>query len=645
MTERNTSQGVRNWLTTAREDPWTFPTTIGQNFSSPILRIFNQDWHTYDADTKLGILLSLLCIKKLHLQTLEQDMSQIIKTGIRDPDEWVRLTSEMVADFPRTGALNIQILDILPGDSRVGLERLIDKIKRNGIKFHPMEYAYIDLDICDTFSTLSLNASSREHSVKSHFQVNTSKIAPQNDRLALLRDQGNSGSSIASGSTMNVAGSFPAVSQNSPIVAQNPQIPANRPPPPRPQLSQSSSSLFIPKRRPSQVSQPSFLRPANNSSRPAPINTARASMYSGQAALGSATITESPTDITTGKTFQKPKRIQMLDMSTGTSIMKIQEETLLKTQQVEAQAKETKRLEKERRQEERRREEEEKRLLKEREKADKQRQREEARFAKEKEKRDKAAAKQAAAAVVGTSTTDNNNDNNNNNNTNNNNDDNIIIPNIPPAQRKKKRMNNDTTIQEEQISEEDLHHKNDVPNIVPPITPVSPTNTFISVNPPTFMTEPSTSEPASAIDLPDANLNAPKPSVPMEPATNVKPNNMPQSITAEQLQALADGVFEYANYLSSEDRQTIMDFLAGTYERKYSAASSTPGVNDVIRDIVMHIDRTPLYGEGREIIETVVFEMNTTKGTWRKLKRKKVKRIMHDGLNGKTNGNEQIADQ
>ncbi|CAG8767876.1 9225_t:CDS:1, partial [Ambispora leptoticha] len=65
------------------------------------------------------------------------------------------------------------------------------------------------------------------------------------------------------------------------------------------------------------------------------------------------------------------------------------------------------------------------------------------------------------------------------------------------------------------------------------------------------------------------------------------------------------------------------------------------GSNDDIRSIVMHVEKTANYDEGREIVETVVFEMNLTQGTWRKIKKKKTKRnAFFDGLNGKSTGNE-----
>ncbi|CAG8495615.1 7284_t:CDS:2 [Ambispora gerdemannii] len=555
--DRETPQSLRNYLAS---DPWTFQNTSSQTINQSFLRGCYQEWQTYDSDTKLALLLSLLGIKKIHLPNLEQILKEIIRAGLSDTDEWVQLISKMLADFPRTGTLNFDIENIIPLDTQPVYQQLKKTIKQNVIKFHPSEYAYINRDICDTFSSLSLNSDSDNSSVVLHFQLNQTYLAPRTNRLSLLRNQ----QSIANMDYISNSAS----SQSSKTPAANP-------------------SLFIPKqRRSSQV----LLKTPSNTlpQRPAPINTARANSSGHVPSLGSLNVAESPTDITTGKTFQKPTRIQMLDVVEGTSIIKNQQESLLKTQQ------------------------------------------EEAKYAKEKEKREKAAAKQASVS----STNGSNN-----------------IAAV--GYRKKRRINSvvvlpDSSIQEEQFSDEDnLPHKTaETSSVASPLSSSHSSYIQSSSIPQPPLQSPIFSEPRHnnlgiipEHEIIDTRLNPQALNSTQDSTTiNTSDNSNNNDISAH----IRDGVLSLTNALKDEDRRTILNFLDGSYERQVESGG---GSNDDIRSILMHVERTTNYEEGREIIESVVFEMNLTQGTWRKIKKKKTKRnAFYDGLNGKSTGNDHLED-
>ena len=171
--DRNLLQEINNWKTVAREQPWSFPTIAGPNFTSNLVSLLLKEWERAEQDFKIGILLAILCIKKVHLPPLETELIQvwkwvsvnkainlelhgiivnfkdlchcsvillkisiffynfslilqIINKGSLDSDEWVKLTSNMVTDFPKMGGkLHYDLQSSLPADAFEALKGLI----------------------------------------------------------------------------------------------------------------------------------------------------------------------------------------------------------------------------------------------------------------------------------------------------------------------------------------------------------------------------------------------------------------------------------------------------------------------------------------------------------------------------------------
>ncbi|CAG8725938.1 24939_t:CDS:2 [Dentiscutata erythropus] len=360
--DRGTPEGVEAWLIEMSAKPWSFPTAVGPELSQEILQHICNRWDTYTPNLKLGVLFAILSIRKLLVSQMKDELSAIIEKGTREKeDEWVILISKMLREYPSTTALDLNIERHIPTAAQNGLQNLMNKIRQNGIKFHPVEYAFIDRDICDSFSTLSVNSSV----TSTHFVLRDSTAANSANqiRTTILNNMSVPPSPSLT-SPVNVSGfNFPPVGQS--------QNQALHGPPSRSNSVSSGQSLFIPsKRRPSQLTQP--YSKGINPPKPGPINTSRAGSLPG--AGTSSQSSESPTEqkitITQGKKYQKPSRIQMIDISTGSKIIKDQEETKRQTQLEEQQSKEARRLEREKKQEEKRREEEEKKQQKEQEKAE-----------------------------------------------------------------------------------------------------------------------------------------------------------------------------------------------------------------------------------------------------------------------------------
>ncbi|RGB24198.1 hypothetical protein C1646_510636 [Rhizophagus diaphanus] len=607
--DRNTPEGVENWLIQSSTNPWLFPSIVGPELTREILQHICSRWNLYPSNIKLGVLFALLCIRKLLLSSMGNELTAIITNGCNDNDEWVRLVSKMLQNYPSTGTLDLNIEQHIPEDAQLGLQNLMERIQQTGIKFHPTEYAFIDRDISDAFSTLSINTEA-VRSPSSHFTLRQGIEISKQQRLHALN---------------NVAMPPPSPGLTSPVNATGFNFmsdPSNRP------TTSSGPSLFIPpKRRPSQLSQP-FHRPPNPS----------------RSFSGSIQGPDSPTEpkITQGKKYVKPTKIQMLDITTATTITRNQEETKLKTQMEEQQMKEMRRQEREKRQEEKRREEEEKKKQKEREKAEKAKLKEEARLAKEKEKREKAAAKAAAAAAAVTAASNEMGD---------------IQPTNVPVTRKKKKINNDETVEDEIVSDEELPHKKPK-KAVAPMSSLSPTHLYQPDNSTDNFNTIMISQNGSGSNPVNTSTTA-------EPVSSVSEHPMaadlelPKSQFEEipkiemietmrkQFEMNCGAVLDKSNKIHGDNRQLIINFLGGHHtkpEQREKLMSISSGVScneDEIRHIILHEEKTPIPNEGKEIQETFIFEMNLSNGQWRKLKRKKTKAVKNpnlEALNGRPNG-------
>ena len=65
----------------------------------------------------------------LFTNTLRNFLQKIILAGSIDLDEWVRLVSKMMLDYPKTGSFDLAIEKHLPVDIKDGLKQLIDSSK------------------------------------------------------------------------------------------------------------------------------------------------------------------------------------------------------------------------------------------------------------------------------------------------------------------------------------------------------------------------------------------------------------------------------------------------------------------------------------------------------------------------------------
>ena len=127
-----------------------------------------------------------------------------------------------------------------------------------------MEYAFIDRDISDAFSTLSIDAES-VRTPTSHFILKQGTDMSRQQRLYALNNVTAPPPSPGLTSPVNATGFNFMANQNR--VGPNQGLPPNR------TATTTGPSLFIPKRRPSQLTQPFYRPPIPQ--KPGPTNTAR----------------------------------------------------------------------------------------------------------------------------------------------------------------------------------------------------------------------------------------------------------------------------------------------------------------------------------------------------------------------------------
>ncbi|CAG8518936.1 5755_t:CDS:2 [Paraglomus occultum] len=289
-----------------------FPTTVALELTKDTLGFVLKQWKSYSSTVKLSLLFSMLCIKKLQIKSFEDSLTQIINLGCVDEDEWVSQISKVLRQYPKTLALDFHGELIIHPDAMENWLRLREKVRHRGTRFRPAEYPYIHPDLYDITRPLQAKMVN-----ESPYEVHDLQKLRQ-DRLSVLNASTNlTSNTLLTGTPASTSSSSHARNasiQSVPNPSLNrPQMPARMGSMPSP-----SSSMFIPRRRQSYQSQ--------STSRVGPINTAKGTS-------GIAKAMNSPTDIiTTGKTFPKQSKIQMLDISEGSSIIKSQQESIKKTQ-------------------------------------------------------------------------------------------------------------------------------------------------------------------------------------------------------------------------------------------------------------------------------------------------------------------------
>ncbi|KAF7731650.1 Negative elongation factor A [Apophysomyces ossiformis] len=334
--EKTTPEGIRKWITEEFVNTSWRSQTVAQELTHDILDVIRAQYDSYDKATKLGVLFSMLYVRKVDLPVLRENMIRILQIASDDDDDWVRIVGNALKDFPITNRFNFNLQDWNKSSDSYSfmMEKITGAIKTQGFGFHLDEFIMMESENWPSIAYVSESYRSNRPTTKKHF---TPRGPLRKGRLAELlalcdeekREQLVEMADVSS-TTPPVTPTTTAFSAALPSPTRLPSVgarPGSLPPrkystgesmvrpPARPQ-----SNLFInrpPARRPSG---PSFLRQTNpvrfNPTQPKPPTT--------------------PVDVPKG--FMRPSRTQMIDFNDATKLQQNNVDAIDKaTQDLQAQ--------------------------------------------------------------------------------------------------------------------------------------------------------------------------------------------------------------------------------------------------------------------------------------------------------------------
>ncbi|KAF9433987.1 hypothetical protein BGZ76_008728 [Entomortierella beljakovae] len=618
--ERLKGEGVHDWLSQHLTTSWHGHQTVASELGNDIIANIKERWSQLESSVRLGVLFSLISLKKAQQLQLKDKCQELIDHACSDPDDWVRLVSQMLKEFPKDATLRFNV-EQFADQAQLGslLDELTSHISRDGIKFHPKEFAYLSESVCrsgqgkdsatKTYPPLTGPSLQRHFNLKdSHVDIHTEraerlkKMAAQASPIvasgsfpsvgagALGATTGNIQLSNASASSTSVGGGGSTATLSTAPLASGSSAPSSGPlgppgQPPRPPTKSSSTGLFV--RKPAG----SFLR--NNA--PRPMALAR-NPSAGQLPLRSPRL-DSPT---TPRLNQKSSRIQILDIQQGNEIMQNMNDEKRRKEQAEQREKELKKEQRQHELELKRQQDAEKKAQLQKEKEEKKREREEARKNKERQKQDKDRQKQEKDHEQ-----DHDSPQTGETRRQPDDDDDVdgdegSLSSLPA--KKKSRPNKSSSRRGSRDDDEDNDYDNDRPDRSEPISPVTPSNNYAYSN-------QEGGQPTPAITHSEGNglSDSYFPSHQQQHQQHQQqqqPQPQPQPQPTSSVISDYPTIFQDTNMLTQEDRAYIEAFLEGH-----------PIMNqNQVQDAA-----------GRVMYETILIEMNFDTGEWKKIKRRRAK--------------------
>ena len=115
---REVDTGV--WLNNklSNDDMWS-GANIWTILTTDILRNIPDCFHNLHSQVKIKILMSFLYIPRRHAQDMSSQLNDILEVSFGDSDDWVRILSEILRNFPETGRLNVDLADVSPVFSEI----------------------------------------------------------------------------------------------------------------------------------------------------------------------------------------------------------------------------------------------------------------------------------------------------------------------------------------------------------------------------------------------------------------------------------------------------------------------------------------------------------------------------------------------
>ncbi|KAF9169550.1 hypothetical protein BGX21_007717 [Mortierella sp. AD011] len=612
--ERLKGEGVQDWLSQHLTAPWHGHQTVASELGNDIIANIKERWSQLESSVRLGVLFSLISLKKAQQIQLKDKCQELIDHACSDPDDWVRLVSQMLKEFPRDATLRFNV-EQFADQAQLGslLDELTSHISRDGIKFHPKEFAYLSDSVCKAGQ--GKDPATKAYppltgpSLQQHFNLRDSHVSIHTERAERLKKMAEQASPIVSSGSFPSAGTGAAGSaigtatpMGAPTSATGPaaavsssvgatpqaSTPLGPPGHPRPPAKSSSTGLFV--RKPAG----SFLR--NNAPRPMPLSR---NPSTGQLPLRSPRL-DSPT---TPRLNQKSSRIQILDIQQGNEIMQSMNDEKRRKEQAEQREKELKREQRQQELEAKRQQDAEKKAQLQREKDEKKREKEEAKKNKEKQKQERDRQRQerdqdndqAQTGEIREARDDDDDDDG---------EDEGSLSTLPA--KKRARINSSNSRRGSREDDNDYDNERSDRSREPLSPSTSSHNHAYS----------------SQISMDDGR---PTPAgASLSGGNNYSDSYFSQQQQLQQQQQQGSSVvsdnptiFQDTNLLTAEDRAYIEAFLEGHPMKR-------PHENESLYQIVMN-QKQVQDASGKIMYETILIEMNFDTGEWKKIKRRRAK--------------------
>ncbi|ORX60431.1 hypothetical protein DM01DRAFT_1332581 [Hesseltinella vesiculosa] len=338
----NAPENIQDWLQDEFAKPGWHSSTVAQELSEETLAMIASQYPNYTKQIKIGILFSLLYMRKAELSMMRPSAIKIIHDACADADDWVRILGFILQDIPHDHHLTLD-LEAWSDQVQPLLTHLDQLVKGQGFGFHTLETMLLMPDAQPLCPFANASYRANQPTLTHHFNLShhpddlISDTRRQQRFAALIRDEQlqddvisptqPAGVGIATAGALRPGAAHPMMRPSS--------VPAMRPPPPgmRPPAAGAGANLFIRpiSRRPSdgpprsnflrRAGPPQFQRPAM----PRPIQR--------QESAGA-----------TPRGLVKHSRVQMLDFTDATELQKKDEKTKDELAQKEKQEKEDKKM-------------------------------------------------------------------------------------------------------------------------------------------------------------------------------------------------------------------------------------------------------------------------------------------------------------
>ncbi|KAF9913398.1 Negative elongation factor A [Lobosporangium transversale] len=614
--ERLKGEGVQDWLSQHLTAPWQGHQTVASELGNDIIANIKERWSQLDSVVRLGVLFSLISLKKAQQLQLKDKCQELIDHACSDPDDWVRLISQMFKDYPTEGILRFNV-EQFADQAQLGslMDELTNHISHDGIKFHPKEFAYLNDSVCKAAQGKDPKTKTYPPitgpSLQQHFNLRESHLTIHTERAKKLKKMAEQASSAAGNLSISIGGTGVVGSAGGPLSATSPvgpglgsagltgtggnvaaggsaataglsstqTVPGG---PPRP-TKNASTGLFV--RKPTG----SFLR--NNPPRPMPIPR---NPSTGQLPLRSPRLDGS----TTPRLNQKSSRIQILDIQQGNEIMQNMNDEKRRKEEAEQREKELKKEQRALELEAKRQQDAEKKAQVQKEREEKKREREEAKRLKEKQKQDRDEQLRQQRQHKEQDQQQDQDRPRGPDEDEEEEDDEGTLSSLPVRKRTRiASISSSRRGSKDDGDDEDNYEQMDRSS---------------GVEPPSPITTPSRNQ-QNEQPTPEGHLNSEQ----SISNSHTPPQSSHQPQQSSNVLADHPTIFQNINLLTPEDRVYIEAFLQGHPMKR-------PHENESLYQIVMNQEQVT-DASGRPMYETILIEMNFDTCEWKKIKRRRAK--------------------